>query len=56
LNWSGFCGGSLPTSQWLSRASIMRALEAFGFTKVTVSFDDPAHPNGPAFAVCAQKA
>jgi SAM-dependent methyltransferase len=56
LGWAGFCGGPLPTSKWLSRDSIMRALTAFGFTTISVNFDDPRHPNGPAFAICAQKA
>ncbi len=55
LDWSGFCGGSQPDSTWLTRDSILKALEQFGFTDIHISFEDLDHPNGPAFAVCAQK-
>jgi SAM-dependent methyltransferase len=56
LNWVGFCGGSRPTSLWLTRDSLTRALTTFGFSRIDVAFDDPSHPNGPALAICAQKA
>jgi hypothetical protein len=56
LGWAGFCGGTETTSTWLSRDSIIRALTAFGFTKITVNFEDPGHQHGPAFALCAEKA
>lgn len=55
LGWSGFCGGSLPTSKWLTRDSLMRALHTFGFTRIEVSFEQPDHPNGPCLALCAMK-
>lgn len=56
LSWAGFCGGNLPTSKWLTRDSLMLALSSLGFTTITVAFDDPAHQNGPALAVCARRA
>lgn len=55
LNWEGFCGGPQPTSRWLTRESIMRALNHYGFNKVAVNFDKADHQNGPSFAICAQK-
>jgi Methyltransferase domain len=56
LSWAGFNGGAQSTSKWLSRDSLMRALKEFGFTKITLNFDDPGHQNGPALAFCAEKA
>ena len=55
LNWSGFCGGPKQISKWLTKDSILNALQEFGFSNIQVNFDDVNHPNGPSFAVCAQK-
>jgi hypothetical protein len=55
LGWSGFCGGPKPVSKWLTRDSILKALTHYGFTDININFDDRAHPNGPAFAICAKK-
>lgn len=55
LSWKGFCGGSAPTSRWLTRESILNYLTACGFTRIDISFEAPDHPNGPSFAVCAQR-
>ena len=55
LDSHGFCGGSAEYSQWLSRADILGALEHFGYRRIEIAFDDAAHPNGPAFAVAAQR-
>ncbi len=55
IGWAGFCGGPKPTSRWLSRDSILEALQRYGFSKVTIGFDHPEHPKGPAFALCAEK-
>jgi hypothetical protein len=55
LNWSGFCGGSKPVSKWLTRDSIIKALKQFEFIDIQINFEAPDHPNGPAFAICAQK-
>ena len=55
LDWSGFCGGSHPCANWLSRADILGALKHFGFRSLTIGFDTPDHENGPAFAIIARK-
>jgi hypothetical protein len=53
LDWSGFCGGPAPVSKWLTRDSLMSALDRLGYTDVQVSFEQLDHPHGPALAVCA---
>jgi SAM-dependent methyltransferase len=53
--WSGFCGGSAAYANWLSREDVLNCLTHFGFEGVKVRFDDPSHPNGPAFALMAKK-
>jgi hypothetical protein len=53
LDWKGFCGGVEPFARWLERPSLLLLLRALGFDSVTIGFDHPNHPNGPAFAVCA---
>ena len=55
LNWSGFCGGPKPTSKWITKDSILKALKQFGLVDIQINFDHPDHPNGPAFAICAKK-
>ena len=55
LGWSGFCGGSEPESLWLTRDSIVRILRARGFSTIRTGFEQPKHPNGPAFAICAER-
>ncbi len=55
LGWAGFCGGPKQVSKWLTRDSIIKALNQFGFTEIQIGFDDPEHPNGPSFAICAAK-
>ena len=51
----GFCGGSQAGSKWLTRDSIIKALQQFGFKDLQINFEQVDHPNGPAFAICAQK-
>lgn len=55
LSWQGFCGGPQPVSKWLTRESILKALRQFGFVDIQINFDQPDHPHGPAFAICAKK-
>jgi hypothetical protein len=50
-----FCGGPEQASKWLTRESILRALWQSGFRRTEIAFEDPSHPNGPAFAICATK-
>ncbi len=53
LDWSGFCGGNEPESEWMSRDDLVRALEHFGFRDLRIAFDSSSHPNGPALAIVA---
>lgn len=55
LGESNFYGGTVPTSTWLERHTILAALEHFGFDVVSIGFEEPAHPNGPCFAVSARR-
>lgn len=55
LEWAGFCGGSEPTSRWLTRKSLTNILNSIGFSEIVIEFDDPMHPNGPSLAICTQK-
>jgi len=52
--WAGFCGGSSPTSVWLTKEGILSAFDSLGF-EVVVGQDEPDHPNGPAFSFVARK-
>lgn len=49
-----FCGGSRPYSYWMPKDEIINCLEYFGFLKIKIKFEQPDHPNGPAFALIAQ--
>lgn len=53
LEWTGFCGGTSDYARWLSRDAILHSIATAGFSQIDIAFDDPLHPNGPAFAVCA---
>lgn len=55
LSWSGFSGGNQPHAVWLTRDSILNFFAGKGFSTVTVEFDHPSHPNGPAFAFSASR-
>ena len=55
LDWVGFCGGASPTAVWLTRNSIIEALKYVGFNEISIDFDLPDHPNGPSFAIAAQR-
>jgi SAM-dependent methyltransferase len=54
LQWQGFCGGSAPTSYWLTRDSLLGALTELGFD-VVVGEDARDHPNGPALLLYAKR-
>jgi 2-polyprenyl-3-methyl-5-hydroxy-6-metoxy-1,4-benzoquinol methylase len=55
LEWAGFCGGSNTYSFWMERNDILELLKRLGFVKISISFDDPNHPNGPSFCIAASK-
>lgn len=48
-----FCGSGETHPRWMERDDILSALRHFGCTRLSVAFDEPAHPHGPAFAVVA---
>jgi hypothetical protein len=52
LQWQGFCGGSAPTSYWLTKESILGVLSDLGFS-VAIGEDTKDHPNGPAMTLFA---
>jgi SAM-dependent methyltransferase len=54
LSWQGFCGGSAPTSRWLTRDSLLGLLTDLGFA-VTVGDDSKNHTNGPAITLFAAR-
>lgn len=55
LSQDGFCGGSRPYSHWMLKHEIIECLNYFGFSQVKINFDQPDHPNGPAFAITASR-
>jgi hypothetical protein len=50
-----FCGGTRGHSHWMLREDIIECLGYFGFNAIRISFDTPAPPDGPAFALVATK-
>jgi SAM-dependent methyltransferase len=53
LQWKGFCGGSAPTSYWMTKESILGVLSDLGFQVVIGR--DFQHPNGPAMMLFASR-
>lgn len=51
--WGGYCGGLNPWTHWMLRKDIIGCIEHFGFDVVGIDFDEPLHPNGPAFCLSA---
>jgi hypothetical protein len=54
LEWQGFTGGSAQYTIWLERETLLKYLEDAGFA-LSLAFDQPDHPNGPALAICASR-
>lgn len=52
LEWSGFCGGSKMSAQWLRRQDIVKLFENYGWRLQAVANDDTQHTHGPAFTGC----
>lgn len=50
-----FCGGPNPHAFWMERTAILDCLRFFGFKSIAIGFDEPAHPDGPAFALAARR-
>jgi hypothetical protein len=55
LDWSGFCGGSAPFSQWMTREGILDCCRYFGLTEIELQFDVRDHQNGPCFSLLARR-
>ena len=53
LSWARFHGGRTSSVCWLSRGTLLRCLEYFGFTKIEIGFDEPHDKNGPSLALTA---
>jgi SAM-dependent methyltransferase len=54
VRYTGFCGGSNPTAEWLTRASLTQAVEDAGLRVERIGFDEPDHEQGPALALIAR--
>ncbi|HEX4749663.1 MAG TPA: hypothetical protein VH302_08995 [Bryobacteraceae bacterium] len=50
-----FIGGPNPHAFWMERDAVLGCLRFFGFDSITTGFDEPEHPDGPAFAVIARR-
>ena len=55
LDWSGFCGGSEETTQWIARQGLFDVIAELGFTDVRNLFEDPKHPFGPCIMLFASR-
>jgi hypothetical protein len=55
LRLARFCGGTRPYAHWMLREEIIAGLKHFGFSEIRTSFEEPDHPNGPAFALIAAR-
>lgn len=50
----GFCGGSEPTSCWLTKDGLIQYVKHLGF-EVQIGEDNPHHPNGPSILLFARR-
>jgi len=50
-----FCGGTDSAGAWLTRDDILGCLDRVGLSRQRIAFEEPEHPNGPAFAVAASR-
>lgn len=55
LRSAGFCGGTQPTSSWMTREDLMRCLAHYGWTDIQTAFEQRDHPNGPSLALVARR-
>jgi hypothetical protein len=55
LSAATYCGGGAGYSYWLGRADLLAALARFGLGRITIAFEDEAHPNGPCLALAAAR-
>lgn len=50
-----FCDGSTDYGYWMERDDILEFLTRLGFTKQRIGFEAREHPNGPSFAIFAER-
>jgi 2-polyprenyl-3-methyl-5-hydroxy-6-metoxy-1,4-benzoquinol methylase len=50
----GFCGGTAPTSFWLTKRGLLEFVESLGFD-ITLGQEDLNHPNGPCILFFAKR-
>ena len=50
-----FWGGNRPSSSWMARSDILKALTHFGFDRVEILTEEPQHPYGACFSVAAER-
>jgi hypothetical protein len=50
-----FCGGPEGHACWMERDTILDCLHYFGFNSIETHFEQPDHPDGPAFTVLARR-
>jgi hypothetical protein len=55
LGWGGFCGGTQPTTAWMSKPDILGALDHLGFSVVGISLENTDHHHGPALSLTAER-
>lgn len=54
VHWKGFCGGTAPFAYWLTRDSLLAALDSLGFA-VTIGEENREHPNGSCLTLFATR-
>jgi hypothetical protein len=55
LQYAGFCGGSSQFSEWMSREDVLSCLRYFGFSNISIQFDQPHSQNGPSLSLLASR-
>lgn len=55
LEHAGFCGGSAPTSSWMTRDGLFDTFRRNGFATIEVMVDDREHVHGPAITFLARR-
>ncbi|WP_027578484.1 class I SAM-dependent methyltransferase [Bradyrhizobium sp. Ai1a-2] len=50
-----YCGGVYNEASWITKGDILKQLEIDGFKSIDIAFDTHDNPNGPCFALVAQR-
>jgi hypothetical protein len=54
LNWSGFCGGPNPSTNWIEKSTWINFFNSLGFDFKIIA-ESLDHPNGPEFTAIATR-